>query len=333
METYVKYLLIEPCYTACTALADIFEEASHDSVNRFLIREQYTPNDLYSLSSSKVDSVGGVLSVDDSILDKPHSDYKKAELIQFHYSGKHKRVVKGICIITLYYTDKHGTCVPVNYRLYNTNDNKTKNDYFREMLTEVLAWGLSPSCVTGDAWYSSLENLKFIRKNGLGMLFGIDSNRKISIEKGSCCQIQNLTQWPENGIIVYLKDFGMVRAFRQTCKDTHRYYIMAMPKLDMLDDLNYADFEFAHNAHWNIERFHRAVKQLCNIEKFQVRKTEAIHTHIFCSLVAFINLECMRIKNVIANWYKLKKEQFMIIVRDFVASHELDTFLKLSVNA
>ena len=32
------------------------------------------------------------------------------------------------------------------------------------MLSEVLAWGLRPIYVTGDSWYSSKENLKFLKK-------------------------------------------------------------------------------------------------------------------------------------------------------------------------
>lgn len=38
---------------------------------------------------------------------------------------------------TLYYTDINNVCVPVNYRIYNKEDGKTKNDYFREMLQRI----------------------------------------------------------------------------------------------------------------------------------------------------------------------------------------------------
>jgi hypothetical protein len=34
--------------------------------------------------------------------------------------------------------------VPVNYRVNDKRDGKTKYDYFREMLLEVMAWGLMP---------------------------------------------------------------------------------------------------------------------------------------------------------------------------------------------
>ena len=62
---------------------------------------------------------GGTLSVDDSVLDKPYSDPSKADLIANFWSGKHHRIVKGINLITLFYTDIQGLSVPVNYRIYD----------------------------------------------------------------------------------------------------------------------------------------------------------------------------------------------------------------------
>jgi hypothetical protein len=55
--------------------------------------------------------------------------------------------------------------MPVNYRIYDKEEAKTKNDYFREMVLEVISWGLKPKIVTGDSWYSGVENLKFLKKN------------------------------------------------------------------------------------------------------------------------------------------------------------------------
>lgn len=42
------------------------------------------------------------------------------------------------------------------------------------------------------------------------------------------------------------------------------------------------------DAHWTIEKFHRAIKQVCNVERFQVRNENPIKNHIFCALEAFI---------------------------------------------
>ena len=72
-----------------------------------------------------------------------YSDPKSAELVNYFWSGKFHQAIKGINLITLYYSDLDGNSVPVNYRIYDKKEGKTKNDYFQEMLTEVLTWGLN----------------------------------------------------------------------------------------------------------------------------------------------------------------------------------------------
>lgn len=59
------------------------EGLSDDSVNRFLLRENYTPGDLFDEVKDQLILVGGIGSVDDSVLDKPYSDPQKSALIGF----------------------------------------------------------------------------------------------------------------------------------------------------------------------------------------------------------------------------------------------------------
>ena len=160
---YILFLMAEPKYVSCVRLAEILEDVSHDSVNRFLLRERYTPEDLFNEVKGELTLVGGTLSVGDNVEGKPYRDITKSAFVGYFWSGKHKRTVKGINLITLYYTDVLGSSYPVNYRLYDKREGKTKNDYFREMVLELKHWGISLSWVTGDSWYSSLENLKFLR--------------------------------------------------------------------------------------------------------------------------------------------------------------------------
>ena len=131
---------------------------------------------------------GGVLSVDDSVLDKPYSH--KMAFVGYFWSGKHHATVKGINLITLYYSDIDGRHQPVNYRIVDKSEGKTKNEYFREMLAEVLTWGLEPAYVTWDSWYSGITNLKKVRNHHLGFLFALEYNRLVSVEKGTWTQIQ-----------------------------------------------------------------------------------------------------------------------------------------------
>ena len=60
------------------------------------------------------------------------------------------------------------------------------------MLSEVVAWGLRPSYVTGDSSYSSKENLKFLKKQELGFMIGIAKNRQVSIKKGEYLSVESL---------------------------------------------------------------------------------------------------------------------------------------------
>jgi hypothetical protein len=45
--------------------------------------------------------------------------------------------------------------LPVNYRVYDKTEHKTKNDYFLDMLVQVVAWGLQPDFITGDSCRAS----------------------------------------------------------------------------------------------------------------------------------------------------------------------------------
>ncbi len=169
----------------CSRLAEILENVSHDSVNRFLLRERYEPKDLFDIVKEDINLEGGIVSVDDTVIEKHYSNPERAELIGYFWSGKYHKSIKGLNLITLYYSDCQENSVPINYRIYDKKEDKTKNDYFQEMLLEVITWGLKPKIVTGDSWYSSVANLKFLRNQKLGFLFGVEKNRTVSNQPGN----------------------------------------------------------------------------------------------------------------------------------------------------
>jgi hypothetical protein len=191
---YMGFLMSEPRSTTCTRLSQVMG-ISHDSVNRFLLRESYEPKDLFKEAQKLLDLVGGTLSVDDTTLDKPYS--QKMELVGYFWSGKHHRTVKGLNLVTLYYSDVQGRSLPVNYRVYDKADGKTKNDYFRDMLAEVLAWGLRPAFATGDSWYSDEKNLKGGKKPLVSRHEKFDAdNEGWNITKSPCQSRKEVTCKP-----------------------------------------------------------------------------------------------------------------------------------------
>ena len=113
-------------------------------------------------------------------------------IVGHYWSGKHHRVVKGLNLITPYYTDLQGRSLPVNNWGYDTSENKTKNKYFREMLEQVTDRGLEPIFESGNSGYSCVENLKKVKNHRMGFMFAVEYNRRVSTQKGQWVQVQHL---------------------------------------------------------------------------------------------------------------------------------------------
>lgn len=316
LEEYMSYLLSSPTGSSCVQAAEVLE-VSHDQVNRFLLQGNYTGKNLYEKAIVHLVAAGGTLTVDDSVLDKPYSQLD-TELITYLYSGKHHRPVKGIGLITLLYTDIKGMSLPVNFRVYDKSSGKTKNDYFQEMVKEVLLWGLRPEIVTGDSWYASTANFKFLRNQELSFLFGIEKNRTISTQAGQYQQVCT-ADVPAEGLYTHLKEFDFVKVFQTVDKDNDvKYYVHFHPDPEKRLFITRTQFEKAHREHWQIEVFHRICKQVCNIEQFFVRNTSSIKTHLFAALRAFIRLSALVKDRLLNSFYSLHRQLFLQAQREFI---------------
>jgi SRSO17 transposase len=173
---------------------------------------------------------GGLLSVDDTVLDKPYSQEGKTDLVGYFYSGLHGKAVKGINLVTLFYADEQGVRVPVNYRAIDKAEGKTKNELFREMVEEVLAWGLRPAVVSADSWFSGVDNLKFLRDKGVSFVIGLEKNRTVSEQPGEHRRVEDV-DLPASGKAMYLRHFGFVSVFRTVDKDNDvRHYAAFDPR-------------------------------------------------------------------------------------------------------
>jgi putative transposase len=105
---------------------------------------------LWNEAQQHVSLATGILVVDDSTLDKFYA--KKMELVTRQESGKHGRVVQGINLISLLWTqgDNH---IPLDYRFYEKSvDGATKNVDGRAMLDVAKAREFAPQSVVFDSW-------------------------------------------------------------------------------------------------------------------------------------------------------------------------------------
>lgn len=321
IDLYVRYLLAQPQGSGCCELSEILKTVSHDSINRFLCRERYGPKDLFDelVAQGWLDLVGGVLSGDDTVVEKPYAQRKATALLGYFWSSKAAKPVLGLSLVTLYYTSANGLRVPINYRLYDKAEGKTKNQYFQEMWQEVRQWGLHPRAVTSDTWYAAKANLNVLKNDQTGFLVGLAKNRLVRLTLQQAYQRVEALSIPESGMLVYLKGVGRVKVFCQRFKnESCRYYALYLPDSEALESAGATDFEQLHTQHWGIECFHRAGKQLCALKRFRVRLKEAIHTHIFCALRAFVELELQVWQQQLGNWYELQRHLYQDVARQFI---------------
>ena len=159
------------------------------------------------------------------------------------------------------------------------------------------------------------------REKELNFGVGLAKNRLVRIDKGNYVRVDSL-EIPKDGLIVELKGFGQLKIFKRVFKnETTHYYGLFLADKKELEETNRKDFRELFAIHWGIEVYHRALKQLCNLNNFFVRKTSAICTHIFCSLRAFCQLELMRIYEIVENWYEVQKNLYIEVARKFITEN------------
>ncbi len=314
-EDYIQFLVASPRVVSGTEAARVQPEQArapaHDAFTRLLHRLEPDPATLWAEAQGQVDRTAGVLILDDTTLDKPYA--RHMELVARHWSGKHQRVVQGINLLTLLWSDGE-RLLPVDYRIYDkARDGRTKNDHFRALLASAHARGFSPECVLFDSWYAALENLKAVRSFGWSWLTRLKKNRQVNPD-GSGNRAIEVCEIPPEGMQVHLQGYGLIRVFRIVPRNgnTEDVEYWATSELQMSVPVRTSYAALA----WDIEHYHRGLKQHCGVERSQVRSGRAQRNHIGCAIRAFVRLEVHRIQTGIS-WWEAKQR----LVRDAIRSY------------
>ena len=283
---YIDFLIASPLAVSCTEAARVQEPSpdapAHDSFTRLLKRLEPDPEALWEEARALVELAGGALVIDDATLDKPHA--RRIELVTRHWSGKHRRVVSGINLVSLVWTDGDRK-FPVDYRLYDKADGRTKNDHFWEMMWIAKGRGFAPAIVLFDGWYASLENLKRVRDLGWRWQTRLKHNRKVNPDGRGAIPL-SAAAISASGTVIHLVGYGPVRVFKLVAPDGDiEYRATDDLGIDELRRQQYAEWSFA------IENYHRDLKQTCGVERSQARSARAQRNHIGMALRAFLRLE------------------------------------------
>jgi SRSO17 transposase len=281
------------------------------SLNRFLTRHKWDIRRLNAIRLKQFLSHrdGGVLIVDDTIIEKSGEHMDGVGFLFDHCKGKSVRCHD---IVSTYY--QHGTQqVPLYFNPYikeKIADQldicfKTKIQIALDLMRMSLMQ-ISPEVVVFDAWYMSKELVDFLSSRSLVWLSSAKSNRLIqvddtwislssyakSLSKQLFKHINTLVgehrfKWLFETTMV-MKNIGLVKLVilreRRNSK-TCTFLVSNNTGLDGLQVLEY------YKKRWSIEVFHRDCKQHLGMGEYQVRGLDAVVIHLHLVILAYTLLK------------------------------------------
>jgi len=293
-EQYIEFLISTPINYTCTHLADHLSGISHDSITDFLKSQRLTAESVWTQARTLIhDTEESFLIADDSVQEKPHA--RAIELVYPHYSGNKHAVIRGIDIVNLIHSSGDGDYSPIDYRIYAPEYEKaTKNDHFLAMLKAAFeVHHVCAKYVLFDSWYASVANLKYIHRHNRIFYTTLKSNRLVSLTKEEgYIHLQDIDWTPERlktGILVKLKEVPfLVKLFKIVAMNGDIDWVITN---DPATDLTTTIVGGRNAVRWDVECFHREIKQLTGIEKCQCQNEWAQRNHIACCYHAWLALK------------------------------------------
>jgi hypothetical protein len=333
LDLYSDYLLCPFGQATATGLEQVVHgSVSHDQITRGLSGKQRTGAELWRIAKPyvrKIQSLEGVLIVDDTISEKPYSD--ENDIVCWHYDHTSGKVIKGINLMTaLYHVPSCELSLPVEFQLIaktetyvDKKDGKTKrrspttkNEYYRTMLTNQIPF----KYVLNDVWFAAAENMNFVKhKLHKEFVMPLKTNRKVALStedkrQGIYVRVDEIEIEANTVRLIYLEDvsfpMGLVKqVFENKDGSTGVLFLVTSDT-----SLTYDGITSLYQKRWTIEPFHKSLKQNAALERSPAHTVTTQTNHIFASLCAFIKLEMLKRKSKL-NHFALKAHLYLHAVQ------------------
>jgi hypothetical protein len=331
LDLYTDYLLVSFGQTTATGLAALIPDLSHDQVTRFLAQKELTEKDLWRIVKPhlrQIQSDDAVLILDDSIEEKPYTD--PSELICTHFDHVTGRYVKGINLMScLYLSDcSQGVSLPVNFHLIQktelVQDPKTgkdkwqspinKNEIARQMIASAINRQIPFRYVLNDIWFSSAENMVFIKGKKKDFVMPLKSNRKVALsealkKQGKWQRIDSLSFETDSPMTVHLESvpFALLLYRQVFANEDGSQGILYLVTSDL--SLSASSMTTIYQKRWKVEEYHKSLKSNASFAKSPTKRIRTQSNHFFACLVAFVKLETYRAATTL-NHFALKAKLY-----------------------
>lgn len=332
LDLYTDYLLVSFGAATATGLAALVPDLSHDQITRFLSQQELTNQDLWKIVKPhlrKIQTEAAVLLIDDSVEEKPYTD--ASELICTHFDHVTGRYVKGINLLSCLYLSQD-VSLPVGFELIKKTElvtdpktgkekwqsPRTKNEMAREMIARAISWQIPFRHVLNDIWFSSAENMVFIKGKKKDFIMPIKSNRKVALsedlkKQGKWVPISSVDFDTDVPMTIYLESvpFALLLHRQIFTNEDGSGGIQYLVTSDLA--LSATDMTTIYRKRWKIEEYHKSLKSNASFAKSPAKRVRTQSNHFFASLVAFVKLEVCRISTRL-NHFAMKAKLYQAAV-------------------
>lgn len=331
LDLYSDYLISSFGQTTATGLAALLDgTVSHDRIQRFLAHEQHTSADLWCLVKPHVrivQSDEGVLIIDDSIAEKPYTD--ENDIVCWHYDHSQGRAVKGINFLTALYHSQ-GVSLPVGFVIVAKTEHYTdqqdgrpkrrspvsKNEHYQNLAQQAVTNQIPFKYLLNDVWYASAENMMFVKHTlHKEFIMPLKANRKVALsltdkQHGRYVRVDTLELEPNTVREVYLEgvDFPVLlikQVFVNGDGSLGLQYLVTSDTT-LSDD----DITTLYRKRWNVEPYHKSLKQNASLEKSPTQTVRTQTNHFFAALCGYIKLELLT-ESTRLNHFALKSKLYL----------------------
>lgn len=340
LDLYSDYLISSFGQTTAIGLSALLNhEISHDAIQRFLSADKHSSADLWRIVKPhvrQIESPEGVLIVDDSIAEKPYTDVN--EIVCWHYDHTHGRTIKGINFVTCLYHSQ-GVSLPIGFEIVAKTEiyidpkdgkekrrsKRTKNEMYRDLTRQAVQNQIVFTYVLSDIWFASAENMKFVKITlKKEFVMPIKGNRKVALsvsekQTGRYQRVDTLELEALMPVTVYLEEvpFPLLlikQVFTNEDGSTGILYLVASdPTLDG------NGMTRLYQKRWNVEPYHKSLKQNASLEKSPTQTVTTQTNHFFAVLCGYIKLELLK-GDTKLNHFALKSKLYLHAIHSAFAT-------------
>jgi hypothetical protein len=340
LDLYSDYLISAFGQTTATGLSSLLDgEVSHDQLQRWLAGEQQTSADFWRIVKPhvrKIESTDGVAILDDSIAEKPYTD--ENDIICWHYDHSQQRTVKGINFVTCLYHSQ-GVSLPVGFELVRKTQryidpkdgkekrrsDRTKNEMYRDLLQQAVKNQIPFKYVLNDIWFASAENINFVKLTlKKEFVMPLKGNRKVALsviskQSGRYQRVDTLELEPMQPVVVYLEgvEFALLLIKQVFTNEDGSTGIQYLVTSDTTLDGN--GIATIYQKRWNVEPYHKSLKQNASLEKSPTQTVTTQTNHFFAALCGYLKLELLK-SDTQLNHFALKAKLYVRAIQSAYAT-------------